>query len=217
MSEAKTKAIENIEKKMENTGPDELRYNVLRTAKNFKTSWIDLGQILYTVWKDKLYKSWGFNTFEAYTAKEIGVRKETAIKLLRSYCFLEREGPRYIKKEYAEKADAATVPTCDSINTLRLASKKKGIDRMDYERLKANVLEKGKDSKEIKKDLTALIRSREELDPDEARPKRRHSLIKRLITTLKSISQEVKIAKLLPAQSIKEIDRVIQGLERELS
>ncbi|MFH1381247.1 MAG: hypothetical protein ABIH57_03655, partial [Candidatus Omnitrophota bacterium] len=84
MTEIKTKAIERIETKMENMDGDSVRYLVLNSAKAFKKSWITLGQALYTVWKDKLYKNWGYNTFEAYTTKETGIRKQTALKLLRS-------------------------------------------------------------------------------------------------------------------------------------
>ena len=56
MAEIKTKTLENIERLMENTNSDAVRYRVLQSAKNFKTSWIELGQSLYTVWKDKLYR-----------------------------------------------------------------------------------------------------------------------------------------------------------------
>ena len=46
-----TKAIQNIEDKIEALGSDSLRRQALESAKNFKTSWMGLGQMLYTVWK----------------------------------------------------------------------------------------------------------------------------------------------------------------------
>ncbi|MFH0840129.1 MAG: hypothetical protein V1883_03840, partial [Candidatus Omnitrophota bacterium] len=81
----RTKSIEKIEQKMQDMDENSLRYQILEKVKNFKISWISLGQALYSVWKDKLYKEWGYMTFEAYTAKEIGIKKQTAMKLLRSY------------------------------------------------------------------------------------------------------------------------------------
>ena len=87
MSEKKTKSIEKIERKMEEVSRDSLRYQVLKSAKAFKTSWIELGQMLYTVWKDKSYKEWGYSGFDAYTSKEIGIRGQTSFKLLKSYSF----------------------------------------------------------------------------------------------------------------------------------
>ncbi|NQS99852.1 MAG: hypothetical protein HQ595_02110, partial [Candidatus Omnitrophica bacterium] len=49
----KTKSIRELERKLEGVPVSSLRHQVLDNAKSFKTSWIDLGQALYTVWKDK--------------------------------------------------------------------------------------------------------------------------------------------------------------------
>jgi len=208
--------METLEERIASTDPASLRHQVLKNVKGFKTSWIELGQSLYTVWKDKLYKDWGYTKFEAYTAKEIGIRKQTALKLLRSYLFLEKKEPHYLTKEYSAKADAALVPTYESIDALRLANNKKQLDRMDYENIKKNVLEKGKDAREVKKDLTALIRQREELLPEEAWQKKRLSLLKRSLSLLKSLKEEIKLAKVFSAQVPKDIDKLISKLESEM-
>ena len=77
----KTKSLERLEEKMTGIEEGSIRYRVLQSAKNFKTSWIDLGQALYSVWKDKSYKGWGYMTFDAYSQKEIGIKKATAIAI----------------------------------------------------------------------------------------------------------------------------------------
>jgi len=217
MQGTKTKSIERIEEKMGAMDAESMRYQVLNNAKSFKTSWIGLGQALYTVWKDKLYKDWGYNKFDIYTSKEIGIRKQTALKLLRSYNFLEREEPYYLKKDFNEQANASALPTHEAIDVLRLASKKKDIDKVDYTRLKKNVLEKGKDAREIKKDLTALIRQREELEPEEAWRKRKLTLLKRFLSMLNSIKEEIKFSKMLPMSIIKDVEGLIKKLESEVS
>ncbi len=53
------KSLRNIEEKMSSLEEGSLRYHVLESAKNFKSSWIELGRSLYSVFKDKLYKEWG--------------------------------------------------------------------------------------------------------------------------------------------------------------
>lgn len=212
----KSKSLEQIEEKMADMDANSMRYKVLRAAKGFKTSWIDLGQILYTVWKDKLYKNWGFSAFEAYSAKEIGIRKETALKLLRSYSFLEKEEPKYLAESYREEANVASIPNYESVNLLRLASNKKDMDHEDYNKIKKYVLEKGTDVKEVKKDLTQMIRQREELDGEEAWQKKRLQLLKRLLGTLRSVSDEIRVSKLLPAKMIKDIEGVIEKIETEI-
>ena len=45
----KTKAIRSIEEKMDGIETGSIRYKALENAKNFKTSWIGLGEILHEV------------------------------------------------------------------------------------------------------------------------------------------------------------------------
>ncbi|MFA5119288.1 MAG: hypothetical protein WC695_10685 [Candidatus Omnitrophota bacterium] len=212
----KTRSMEDLEHKMEETEKDPLRHRILENVKSFKTSWVDLGQALYCVWKDKLYKQWGYSTFDIYTAKEIGVKKDTAMKLLRSYYFLEKEEPAYLKKDYAETTEAAAMPGYDTINVLRMAKEKKVLDDGDYADLKKNVFQKGKDAGEVKKDLTAMIRQRNELAPEEAREQRRTTTIKRFLTTLRSLKEELESAKMLSAPLLKEANELIKQLELEV-
>lgn len=213
--EKKTKSIQNIENLMGNVDESSIRYKVLNNAKHFKTSWIDLGQTLYTVWKDKLYKEWGYQTFDAYSAKEIGIRKDTALKLLRSYYFLENEEPRYLNKEAAEEVGVSKVPSYEAVDLLRTASSKKALPREDYEKIKSKVLNEGRDVKEVKKDLTVIMKQQEELDPKEVWQKKRLALIKRMIGVLRSIKDEIKTAKILPMSLVKELEGVISKLEKE--
>ncbi len=216
MTAARTKSLERIEQRMEDMDKNSLRYRTLQSAKNFKTSWIEFAQALYSVWKDKIYKKWGYNTFDAYTSKEIGIKKQTAMKLLKSYYFLEKEEPAYLKEEYAESPDVATVPTYDAVNILRLAKSKKTLDSDDYNTLKEKVFQKGRDASEIKKDLTALIKERQELEPEEARRKREIASVKRFLSTLKSLKRDIELLKILPASVIKETDNLIKKIEAEI-
>lgn len=217
MSTYKTKSLDNLEQKMQEADPDSFRRHVLKSAKDFKTSWIELGRALYTVWKDKLYKEWGYSTIDTYAAKEIGIRKQTAMKLLRSYSFLEKEEPAYLKNEYVESQDTALVPSYESIDVLRQAKNKKDLDAQDYAGLKKAIFEKGKDVQEVKKDLTSLIRERRELDPEEARQEKKLSLLKRFLSSLKAITRELETAKLGPASLVREADNLIKKIEAEIN
>ncbi|MFC1643785.1 hypothetical protein ACFL5C_00460 [Candidatus Omnitrophota bacterium] len=216
MSERKTKAIKNIEQKMEEMTPDSLRYKVLESAKDFKTSWIGLGQILYTVWKDKLYKDWGYSEFDAFTSKEIGIQKPTALKLLRSYSFLESSEPRYLKKDYAEGAGAAQVPTYEAVDVLRRASNNKDIGEVDYSRIKKYVLEDGKGARDVQKDLTKIIESNVQLEPEEMYQKKRITRLRRLLSLLKSLKEEIRTSDDLPAKISDQADKLIGMIEGEV-
>lgn len=215
MNTVKTRSLDRIEEQMGSVEPDSIRHQVLRCAKNFKTSWIELGQALYAVWKDKQYKQWGYLTFDAYTAKEIGIKKQTAMKLLKSYYFLEKEEPDVLAKEQVEATSPAAIPSYEAVNLLRLAKENDAIDRTEYNRIKKDAFEGGKEPREIKKDLTALIRQREELDPDEAREKKRSAAIRRFLGTLKALKNELETAKLVSSGVLKEVQTLIKKIEME--
>jgi len=217
MNAMKTKSLENLEQRMQEMDESSVRYHVLKCAKDFKTSWIELGRALYTVYKDKLYKDWGYTEFDAFTIKEIGIRKQTALKLLKSYYFLEKEEPVYLQKDFSESHEAAQVPSFESIDVLRLAKNKKDLDKKDYETLKKEVFEKGKDAREIKKNLGVMIRERVELDPEEAWQKKKTSTVRRFLGTLKALKLEIETAKLLPAPLLREAASLISKLEAEIS
>jgi hypothetical protein len=94
----KSKSLESIEEKMSKIEPGSYRYKVLEQARNFKTSWIGLGQTLYSVHKDRMFKEWGYSTFEIYCKTEVGIHQQTAAKLLHSYYFLEKNESGFLKE-----------------------------------------------------------------------------------------------------------------------
>jgi len=217
MDNIKTKSLKNIEDKMSELDKGSLRYRILESARRFKTSWISLGQSLYAVWKDKLYKDWGYGNFDIYTVREIGIRKNTAMKLLRSYYFLEKEEPEYLRNDYVSQTSVPSVPSYEAVDVLRMAKGKKTIDPQDYNNLKKDIFEKGRDYREVKKDLTSLIRQRQELEPEEAWEKKRIGTIRRLLGALKSLKTEAETAKILPAALIRETAQLIEKLETEIN
>jgi len=216
MEEIKSKSLKNIEAKMENLDINSLRYHILESAKNFKCSWIELGRSLYSAWKDKMHKEWGYSSFDIYVAREIGIRKQTAMKLLKSYYFLEKEEPQYLKNEYAAGAQPAQLPSYESVNILRQAKNNKNLDESDYRDLKKEVFEKGRDSQEIKKNLGVIIRQRQESDPEAAADNRRSLVLRRLMGQLRQLKQEVTVLHLLSAPLIKDLDNLIKNIDAQI-
>ena len=193
-----------------------MREHAKMCAKKFKANWIDLGRVMYSIWKDKMYRNWGYQTFEAYTRKEIGIRKQTSLKLLRSYCFLEKEESRYLKDQSFDSPEAAAVPTYEAVDVLRRAKNNKFLDSSDYVKLRKNVLQDGKEVKEVRRDLTALMRQRQELEPEEAWAQKKEIHIKRLLSTLKSLKKESESLKVLPGSVLSDIAHLIERLDQEL-
>ena len=61
------------------------------------------------------------------------------MKLLKSYYFLEKEEPHYLKNEYAASTQPANIPSYESVNILRQAKNNKVLDEEDYRDLKKEI------------------------------------------------------------------------------
>ena len=212
MSIQKTKAIYRIEERMGDLDPGSLRYKVLDCARGFKSSWMELGQYLFSVYKDKLFKDWGYLTFESYCSKEIGIRQTTAMKLLKSYSFLEREEPAFLKKRSIEERRPSQIPSYESVNALRLARESERISENDYETLREEVLDHVKEDAEIKKKIRYILKSNVPKPSAEDRETRKEALVKKFLSQLRTARHEMGILS-FPSKVVKQIDDLVEALE----
>src|SRR5580693_2527055 len=165
---------------------ENLRVHIAQHAKDFKLSWIQLGQGLYSVWRDKLYQSWEFEKFEDYVVRELGLKKPLALKLVKTYFFVEQDEPVYLKKEFAEARETVNIPGYEGLDVLRLARGRKELTREDYTKLRKDIFEKGKEASLVRKDLTAIIKERKKVDPQQVREERHEQSVRRLVAALRS-------------------------------
>ena len=192
---------------------DDVRAKLVVYAKDFKKSWVLLGQFLHAVYEDKLYHSWGFEKFEDYVEKELGLNKNVCQKFLKTYIFLENEEPNYFEDKYAEERPAVQVPGVDELNVLRLAKRNKEVSDTDFNRLKKAVFEKGKMAGGVRQELTSLIKERKEIDPEEQREKVKQDSIRRVLSSLKTFTKDMATTKLVPYNIIEAAEEFIEKLE----
>ncbi len=202
---------------MENIEKDGLREKALEIARQHKASWIQLGQYLHTIYKEKLYKKWGFLAFETYCRKELGVKETTASKLLKSYSFLEQEEPRIVKSEFADEESPNGIPHYESVNLLRLAKENKKIRTEDFADLRQAVLGAAKEPKEIRAQVKKiLLEGSGGKSPAELRRARRNTVIKRLVSFLGNVKKELETEKLLPDYLLKQLADLSRKLEDQI-
>lgn len=195
---------------------DTLRAEIIALSKDFKRAWVSLGRHLYAVYQDKLYRNWGFEKFENYIEGEVGLKKSLATKLLRSYLFLEQDEPQYLDAEFTNEREATKVPGYEEINFLRLAKYKKDVKKDDYAKIRRDVFEKGKDVTTMRKDLTALMKERKQVDPDEERDERLQSSIRKMVHSLKTFQKDMEALQLIPADILEDATALLVRLEGEL-
>jgi hypothetical protein len=198
------------------TKNETLRGKTLDAAKQHKASWIELGQYLFSIQKDKLYRDWGYLSFETYCSKELSIKEQTASKLLKSYSFLEREEPRLAAANFAEDETPKNVPNYESVNVLRLAKENKKLPAEDFADLRDAVINEGKEPKEVRAQMVRMLSAREVKDPADVRKQRRNAAIKRMITVLSNSKRELESEGLLPDYLSKQIADLASKLQDQI-
>ena len=148
-------------------------------------------------------------------AAELGIKKPLAMKLVKTYFFVEQEEPTYLKKEFSEAREAVVVPGYESLDVLRLARRNKDVHREDYVKLRKQVFEKGRDHSLVRKDLTAIIKERKQVDPDEERENRQNASIRRFVNALKSFQKDMETLKLVESDIVEEAETLLAKLEEK--
>lgn len=200
------------------TATEGLREKTADAAKRHKASWIELGQYLFSIHKDKLYKAWGFLTFETYCRKELGIKETTAGKLLKSYSYLEKEEPRFVKAASPDSDEEmpAVVPHYESVNMLRLAKDNKRISPQDFADIRNSVINNGREPKEVKMQVRKLLSEQEVKDPAEVRRTRRNAAIKRIVSVINMAKKELENEDLLPDYLIKQMSQLVEKLQDQI-
>jgi hypothetical protein len=195
---------------------DKIRDQIIDYTKDFKRSWLNLGRHLYAVWQDKIFYNWGYNKFEEYTEKELGLKRSICIKLCKAYLFLEENEPSYLSENFSSEREPVKVPSMEAIDVLRLAKTKKEITKDDYRKFKSDIFEKGKDASEVRKELTAIIKERKEVDTDEERDRRNMASIRKLFFALNTFKKDMETLKLISPDILERAKKLMQELEKEM-
>ncbi len=90
------------------------RASLLRLSRRFKASWLELGEALSEVKRNKDWERWGYDSFETYTKNELKLRPDTVEKLTGSYLFLHKRAPEVLRRDPLE-----ALPSMKAIDYLR--------------------------------------------------------------------------------------------------
>ena len=131
-----TSGAQYIEQLMQQLPPDSERYRVLASARNFKSSWVELGEWLARVSNSGQFTNWGYATFEDYCTREVRIRRKTAEKLLLAYRFLEKKEPGLL-----ERRSEHPLPDYRSVDLLRQADEEKPFSMAEYGELRQAIIE----------------------------------------------------------------------------
>ncbi len=210
-------SLTRIETQLATVEPGSLRHHVLAAARDFKTSWIALGRSLSTVFKDRAYKEWGYLTFEAYCAKEIGIQALTAKKLLRSYLFLERHEPRLLPAATDDAPAVTPYPTYEAVDVLRQAKEGGRVSEPAYRELRERVFEQGEEAPVLRKELRLVMRrAQPPAEAEAAAARAQQATLRRLVGTLRVLHRTASDEQLLAPALLAELQRLLQRVEASM-
>jgi hypothetical protein len=180
----------HIQKIMQQLEPDSERYQVLDTAKRFKSSWVELGDKLLRVNTTARFREWGYASFEEYCSQEIRIKKATAEKLTLAYRYMENREPELL----ARRDELRPLPDYRSVDLLRQASEEKNFSDEEYAELRKSVVEEGRSHPTVLKRFNEVAATRNEEPTDPAIPlKTGLAAARRLDSALQSVADVPEI------------------------
>ncbi len=141
----------DLQKKAQSVPPGTFRHTVLQAARRFKSTWAELGKLLVQVRDEAKYEEWGYSSFEAYCLKELHIKKQTALKLTRSFSFLARhESPEVLREEdFPQRA-----PAFEVVEVLADAADRGQLSPTEYRSLRDSIWNPEKSAPELKREFT---------------------------------------------------------------
>jgi hypothetical protein len=116
---------------------DPERAELLRRARRFKASWIELAEALTQAKRGGRWREWGYETFEAYAKAELHLRQETVDKLTGSYTFLQKRAPAVLERDPLREP----MPSYQSVDFLRRAEASEGAPREAVDEIRRRVID----------------------------------------------------------------------------
>jgi len=160
MVRRRTRGEAQIEALLHKLDPESERYKVLRAARDFKASWVELGEVLTVAREGAGYKDWGYDSFEAYCRQELQIKPDTANKLTRSFAFLRDHNP-----DSLDNREARELPPLDVVDLLSRARERAKLSDEQFSQIEGQVFEG-----ESPPSKTEVLKRFRELDPEAFKP-----------------------------------------------
>ncbi|MBX3248503.1 MAG: hypothetical protein KF901_15105 [Myxococcales bacterium] len=103
--------LDELREELEARGADKIRLELVRRARNFKRSWVEMAEALVEVRAGELFHQWGYPDFHTYCQSELLLTKATVDKLTGSYSVVREHAPQVLARDGL----AQPIPTVDAV------------------------------------------------------------------------------------------------------
>jgi len=195
---------EALEKAIAEHADDPERADLLRRARAFKSSWLELGQSLAQVRKDRSWERWGYPSFDEYVTRELHLKRETADKLTASFGFLRQHAPEVLERD----GIGTPIPTYQAVDFLARAYETECPKETRAE-IRRAVLDEGASAGQVQRKFGEVI-----FPVDDA--ERRGRTRAQILAAARRLAQLLAEAHGLPKRLAEDVEEQLGRLVREL-
>ena len=116
--------LQDLEDLLASQGADRVRLELVRRARIFKRSWVEMAEGLHKVRNHELHIDWGYKDLYSYCSQELLLTKATVEKLLGSFGAIREHAPQVLQRDGLEQP----VPNLDSVEYFAKALRTHGDD-----------------------------------------------------------------------------------------
>ena len=194
----------DLQQKAKSVPAGTFRHTVLVAAKRFKSTWAELGKLLVQVRDEAKFEQWGYESFESYCLKELHIRKQTALKLTRSFSFLAKhESPETLKdEEFPQRA-----PAFEVVEVLADAADRGQLSPSEYRSLRDSIWDPDKPATELKREFT------ERFPRPAPEPPPENLQLRRLAQTARKLASELSGCRRVPSAVAERASALAEEVE----
>jgi len=184
---------------------DPERAELLRRARHFKASWLELGEALTKAKRSGRWKTWGYDSFEAYSRTELRLKPETVDKLTGSFTFLQRRAPAVLTRDALHEP----IPSYQAVDFLRRAEASEDAPRDAIDEVRRRVLDEGAPAATVARQYRDVV-----FPIDEGQRRARDAAgIKNVATRLRELLAGTRVVpRRLAAEVSGSLDRLLESV-----
>jgi hypothetical protein len=209
--------LEALADRIESSGGDPMRVDIVRRAQRFKRSWVELAEGLTALRKNRRFEKWGYSELSEYCQKELHIKQATVDKLVLSYGALREHAPEVLRRDGVSRE----IPSLDAVDYFSRAvgsgddeeatSTRRRIDapREVLDELRSAVFEEGRTLGELRKRFDPIFRPKSAEEEAGEQLRKLKQLADRLAESVQHVEglSEKRVARTLAA---------IEALQRDL-
>ena len=207
-------SVNKIDSRLEKLEPGSLRYQVMSALRQFRASWVELGRLLNDVVYGGDYKEWGYDDFEVYCARELGLKKPTVQKLMVSYNYMKKyESKRLTDYEDGDKARPPEIPDFQTVELLDRVRRKDEMPDEKVSELHRRAFEGEGEEPEFRKELRQALRPALSDDQMNERSESRQSELAGILRSARDLRRRLVNTRAVPGGLKERLEQCLIELE----